>query len=119
MRHLANRHRKIANQRANTRHHVTRNLAKTKSVIVIEDLHVAGMLRNHHLAQALADVGFAEFKQQLLYKATCYGSNVVLADRWEPSSKRRSGCGHLKAALLLSQRSYRSDVSGLVVDRAL
>ena len=117
MRHLANWHRKIANQRANTRHHVTTNLAKTKSVIVIEDLQVAGMLRNHHLAQALADVGFAEFKQQLLYKATWYGSKVVLADRWEPSSKRCSGCGHIKEALLLSERSYRCDVCGLVVDR--
>ena len=119
VRRLANLHRKIANQRANTLHQVTTNLAKTKSVIVIEDLQVAGMLRNHHLAQAVADVGFAEFKRQLLYKATWYGSKVVLADRWEPSSKQCSECGHVKDELLLSERSYRCDVCGLVVDRDL
>ncbi len=83
----------LRNQRRNTLHQVTTRLAKTKSVLVIEDLHVSGMLKNHHLAQAIGDVGFAEFKRQLLYKANWYGSRVILADRWEPSSKRCSGCG--------------------------
>jgi putative transposase len=92
-RRLARLHRKIANQRANTLHQVTTRLAKTKSVIVIEDLNVAGMLKNYHLAQAIADVGFGEFRRQLVYKAGWYGSWVVLAARWEPSSKTCSGCG--------------------------
>ncbi len=65
-----------ANQRTNTLHQVTTRLAKTKSVLVIEDLNVAGMLKNHRLAQAIGDVGFSEFKRQLLYKAAWYGSRV-------------------------------------------
>jgi len=90
---LARLHRRIRNQRRNTLHQITTRLAKTKSVLVIEDLHVAGMLKSHHLAQAIGDVGFYEFKRQLLYKANWYGAHVILADRWEPSSKRCSDCG--------------------------
>lgn len=116
---LACLHRKIANQRANTLHQITSSLAKTKSVIVIEDLNVSGMLKNHHLAQAISDVGFAEFKRQLLYKAAWYGSRVVVVSRWEPSSKRCSGCGHVKDELLLSERTYHCEVCGLSMDRDL
>jgi putative transposase len=58
VRKLAKLHRRIRNQRSNTLHQVTTRLAKTKSVLVIEDLHVAGMLKNHRLAQAIGDVGF-------------------------------------------------------------
>jgi putative transposase len=116
---LAKLHRKIKNQRSNTLHQVTTRLAKTKSVLVIEDLHVTGMLKNHHLAQAIGDVGFAEFKRQLLYKASWYGSRVILADRWEPSSKRCSGCGWLDADLTLADRTFHCEQCGLVVDRDL
>jgi putative transposase len=123
-RKLARHYRTVANQRANTLHQVTTKLAKTKSVIVIEDLYVAGMLKNHHLAQAIADVGFAAFRRQLLYKAAWYGSRVVLADRWEPSSKTCSGCGWVDEDLELSDRVFvcqnpaRPDC-GLVLDRDL
>jgi putative transposase len=116
---LAKLHRKIRNQRHNTLHQVTTRLAKTKSVLVIEDLHVAGMLKNHHLAQAIGDVGFAEFKRQLLYKASWYGSRVVLADRWEPSSKRCSGCGWIDEYLTLSERVYHCEQCSLILDRDL
>jgi putative transposase len=115
---------KIANQRANTLQQVTTWLAKTKSVIVVEDLHVAGMLKNHHLAQAIADVGVAAFRRHLTYKATWYGSRVVLADRWEPSSKTCSGCGWEDEKLMLADRVFccrnrqRPDC-GLVLDRDL
>jgi putative transposase len=124
VRKLARQYRKVANQRANTLHQVTTKLAKTKAVIVIEDLYVAGMLKNHHLAQAIADVGFAAFRRQLLYKAGWYGSRVVLADRWEPSSKTCSGCGWVDDDLALSHRVFlcqnpqRPDC-GLVLDRDL
>ena len=104
---------------SNTLHQVTTRLAKTKSVLVIEDLNVAGMLKNHHLAQAIGDVGFYEFKRQLLYKASWYGSRVILADRWEPSSKRCSGCGWLDADLTLSDRTFHCEQCGLVLDRDL
>jgi putative transposase len=84
---LARLHRQVANQRANTLHQLTSRLAKTKSVVVIEDLYVAGMLKNHHLAQAIGDVGFGEFRRQLEYKAAWYGCRVIVADRWYVSSK--------------------------------
>jgi putative transposase len=116
---LARLHRKIKQQRQNTLHQVTTRLAKTKSVLVIEDLYVAGMLKNHHLAQAIGDVGFAEFKRQLLYKASWYGARVVLVDRWEPSSKRCSGCGWMDEDLTLSDRVYHCEQCGLALDRDL
>jgi putative transposase len=98
---------------------VTTRLAKTKSVLVIEDLNVAGMLKNHHLAQAIGDVGFYEFKRQLLYKASWYGSRVILADRWEPSSKRCSRCSWIDADLTLADRTFHCERCGLVLDRDL
>jgi putative transposase len=116
---LARLHRQIKNQRSNTVHQVTTRLAKTKSVLVIEDLHVAGMLKNQRLAQAIGDVGFAEFKRQLLYKASWYGARVIVADRWEPSSKRCSGCGWLDADLRLSDRTFHCEQCSLVLDRDL
>src|SRR5215472_12805074 len=116
---LARLHRQIKHQRHNTLHQVTTRLAKTKSVLVIEDLHVSGMLKNHHLAQAIGDVGFYEFKRQLLYKARWYGARVILADRWEPSSKRCSGCGWLDKDLTLSDRTLHCEQCGLVIDRDL
>jgi putative transposase len=119
VRRLARLHRKIKNQRHNTLHQVTTRLAKTKSVLVIEDLNVSGMLKNHRLAQAIGDVGFSEFKRQLLYKASWYGARVILADRWEPSSKTCSGCGWIDADLTLSDRTFHCEQCGLVLDRDL
>lgn len=116
---LATLYRKAANQRRNTLHQVTTTLAKTKRVIVIEDLNVSGMLKNHHLAQAIADVGFYEFKRQLVYKAQWYGARVVLADRWEPSSKTCSGCGWVDENLTLRDRTFHCQQCGLVIDRDL
>lgn len=118
---LGKQYRCVSNQRANTLHQVTTMLAKTKSVIVTEDLNVSGMLRNHHLAQAIADVGLAQFRRQLLYKAAWYGSTVILASRWEPSSKTCSGCGWVDADLTLADRVFRCENPGcgLVLDRDL
>jgi putative transposase len=116
---LAKLHRQIKHQRSTTLHQVTTRLAKTKSVLVIEDLNVSGMLKNHRLAQAIGDVGFYEFKRQLLYKARWYGARVILADRWEPSSKRCSSCGWLDADLTLETRTFHCEQCGLVLDRDL
>ena len=63
--------------------------------------------------------GSTEFKRQLLYKASWYGSRVILADRWEPSSKRCSGCGWIDADLTLSDRTFHCEQCGLVLDRDL
>jgi len=119
VRRLANLHRKVANQRANTLHQLTSRLAKTKSVVVIEDLHVAGMLKNHHLAQAIGDVGFGAFRRQLTYKAAWYGCQVIVASRWEPSSKTCSGCRWVDEDLSLADRVFRCEQCGQVLDRDL
>jgi putative transposase len=106
-RRLGTAYRTVANQRANTLHHLTSRLAKTKSVVVIEDLNVAGMLKNHHLAQAISDVGWGAFRRQLTYKAAWYGCRVVVADRWFTSSKACCRCGWVDEQLTLSERTFR------------
>jgi len=116
---LGKEYRKVGNQRANTVHQFTSRLAKTKSVVVMEDLNVSGMLKNHHLAQASSDVGCAEFRRQLLYKAAWYGCRVIVASRWEPSSKTCSDCGWVDAALTLADRAFRCESCGLMIDRDL
>ena len=119
VRRLATLHRRIAHQRANTLHQFTSRLAKTKSVVVIEDLNVAGMLKNHHLAQAIADVGFGELRRQLSDKAAWYGCRVLVASRWEPSSKTCSGCGWVDEDLTLADRTFRCEQCSQVLDRDL
>jgi len=116
---LAKTHLRAANLRKDTLHQATSLLAKTKSAVVLEDLNVSGMLRNHHLAQAIADVGLYEFRRQLTYKAKWYGCQVFLADRYYPSTKRCSHCGNVKADLGLSQRIYACEVCNLNIDRDL
>src|SRR5262249_17320431 len=79
-------------------HQLPSRLAKTKSVGVIEDVNVSGMLKHHHLAQAIGDVGFQEFRRQLSYKAACSGGQVLGARRWEPTAKTCSACGWVDGA---------------------
>ncbi|RPI30593.1 MAG: transposase [Chloroflexota bacterium] len=116
---LAKAHSRVVNIRKNALHQATSWLAKTKSAVVLEDLNVNGMLKNHHLAQAIADVGLYEFRRQMSYKGGWYGCEVLIADRFYPSSKRCSGCGQVKPALLLNEREYHCGYCGLVIDRDL
>lgn len=112
-------HRKIANIRKDTLHKLTSYLAKNHSKIGIEDLNVSGMLANHKLAKAIADMGFHEFRRQLSYKCELYGSELVVVDRWFASSKTCSNCGTKKETLSLSQRVFHCDRCGLEIDRDL
>jgi putative transposase len=116
---LARLYRRVANQRANTLHQFTSRLAKTKAVVVIEDLNVSGMLKNHHLAQAIGDVGFYEFRRQLTYKAAWYGCQVMVASQWEPTSKACSHCGWANEQLALADRTFHCQACGQVIDRDL
>ena len=116
---LARQHRRVRNQRADALHKATTALARAKSVIVVEDLHVAGMVRNRHLARAISDQGWAEFHRQLGYKTTWYGSRLLVAPRFYPSSKTCSGCGLVKPDLPLGMRVFRCQACGLVIDRDL
>jgi putative transposase len=86
-------------------------------VIVIEDLNVCGMVRNRHLARAISDCGWGEFRRQLGYKCQRYGRRLVVIDRWYPSSKTCSACGHLLAELSLSTRTWQCPSCGTRHDR--
>ena len=95
---LAKHHARVANLRKNTLHQITTFLCKNHAKIVVEDLNVSGMISNHKLAQVIADCGFYEFKRQLEYKARKFGCEIVIADRFYPSSKTCS-CGHIQDML--------------------
>ena len=99
-------HARVANLRRDGLHKLTTSLARDHGTIVVEDLNVAGMLRNRRLARHIADAGFAEIRRQLAYKTTWNGGRLVVADRWYPSSKTCSGCGAVKTKLTLSERTY-------------
>jgi putative transposase len=116
---LARCHRHIRNQRVDALHKATTALAKAKSVIVVEDLHVAGMVRNRQLARAIADQGWAEFHRQLAYKTAWYGSRLLVAPRFYPSSKTCSSCGLLKTTLPPDMRMFSCEGCGLMIDRDL
>lgn len=116
---LARLHRRIRCRRADFLHKATTDLAKTKSVIVVEDLHVRGMIRNHSLARSIADAGWSEFRRMLEYKTQWYGSRLVVAPRFYPSTKTCSGCGAVKGAMPLSERVFRCEACGLEIDRDL
>ncbi|MGK7899674.1 MAG: RNA-guided endonuclease InsQ/TnpB family protein, partial [Xenococcus sp. (in: cyanobacteria)] len=102
-----------------TLHKITTYLAKNHSQIVIEDLNVSGMLSNGKLAKAIADMGFYEFRRQLEYKCQLYGSELIIADRWFPSSKTCSNCGNHNSDLRLSDRIYNCKSCGVSLDRDL
>jgi len=114
---VARLHYRIRCIRQDVLHKLTTMLAKTFTVIGIEDLNVLGMMKNRKLARAVADVGFYEFKRQLAYKAQLYGAKIVLADRWFPSSKLCSECGWLKPELSLGEREWICQECGCVHDR--
>jgi putative transposase len=114
---LARCHRRIRNQRVDALHKATTALTRAKSVIVVEDLHVAGMVRNRQLARAIADQGWAEFHRQLAYKTAWYGSRLLVAPRFYPSSKTCSSCGLLKTTLPLGMRMFTCEGCGLMIDR--
>jgi putative transposase len=84
---------------------------------VIEDLNVKGMVRNHHLAKSISDAGFGEFRRQLTHKAPEYGVDLVVAERWFPSSKTCSVCGHKLDKLALSVRQWTCPICGTVHHR--
>jgi putative transposase len=116
---VAKLHYRIACLRKDTLDKLTSYLCTHYQYICIEDLNVAGMLKNHCLALSVSDLGFGEFKRQMTYKSVFHGNTLVLADRWYPSSKTCSGCGSVKETLLLSDREYVCEHCGLTLDRDL
>jgi IS605 OrfB family transposase len=108
---------KVADQRRDAVHKLTTGLAAEFGTIVVEDLHVAGMMRNRRVARHVADAAFGEVRRQLEYKTAWRGGKLIVADRWFASSKTCSECGAVKAKLALSERTYRCAECGTVLDR--
>jgi len=110
-------HTRVANLRRDDTHQLTSRLVRDFDIIVIEDLHVAGMLRNRKLARHIAGANWAEIRRQLTYKTERAGARLVVADRWFASSKTCSECGTAKAKLALSERTFVCMACGVVLDR--
>jgi putative transposase len=122
-RRLGRIHARVAALRKALLHEITATLARRYMSVVLEDLHAAGMVKNRGLARAVSDAAFGELRRQLTYKTGWYGTELVVADRWFPSSKTCSGCGAVKEELDLSERTYTCSTEnggcGLVIDRDL
>jgi len=99
-------HRKVRASRADFLHRASARLVRDHDVIVLEDLAVKNMVRNRSLAKAISDCGWGTFRQMAEYKAARAGRHVIPVDRWYPSSKTCSSCGHLLAELSLKTRHW-------------
>lgn len=114
---LARLYARIANIRADFTHKLTTRICRENQAVVIEDLHVKGMLANGKIARAISDVGFGMFRSQIEYKARRYGTQLVVADRWYPSSRLCSICGWKNESLTLKDREWTCPQCGTTHDR--
>jgi len=117
VRALQNLHATVHDIRKDWLDKLTTKLCRENQAVVIEDLNVAGMLRNEKLARPISDVGFGEFRRQMEYKAILYGTHLIVVERFFPSSKTCSRCGEIHHALKLSDRVFICPHCGLVIDR--
>ena len=116
-RRVARIHEKIANSRSDTLHKLSTNLVTRFDVICVEDLHLRGMVKNHSLARSLHDASIGTAIRMIEEKADRYGKTVVKIDRWFPSSKTCSICGHIVEKLPLSVREWTCPECGATHDR--
>ena len=114
---IAKLSKKIQNMRNDYLHKTSTELINNYDTICIETLNVKGMMKNHHLAQAIGDVSLGEFNRQLTYKGEWYGKNIIHIGRWEPSSKTCNKCGYVNKDLELKDREWVCPVCGEYHDR--
>lgn len=116
---VAKAHEKTANARKDFLHKLSHKLVNDNQVgvIAVEDLHVKGMIKNHCLAKAIGDVGWGMFTSFLEYKAARVGKGFIRVNRFFPSSKACSCCGHVVQSLTLNIRTWRCDKCGSLHDR--
>lgn len=114
---LARLHMHVSNQREYFLHNLSKELVCKHKAIVIEDLAVKNMVKNDHLSKSISDAGWGEFRRQLEYKTQWYGSLLVVADRFYPSSKACSECGYVLPKLNLSIRIWECPNCGEIHDR--
>lgn len=114
---VARVHEKIANKRTDFLQKLTSDIVKNHDLICLENLNVKGMLKNKRLAKSISDVSWYEFIRQLRYKAEWYGKEVIILDRWFPSSKTCHVCGYKKDDLQLKDRNWLCPICGTDHDR--
>lgn len=116
---LARRHARVYNIRQDFLHKMTSSICGKNQAIALEDLNVAGIVKNHCLALAIQDASFGTIRRMFEYKSVIYGCEVRIVDRFFPSSKTCSRCGSKRSNLKLSDRTFICPVCGLVLDRDL
>ena len=116
---VARLHARVSDARVDAINKATTMIAQTYTTVCIEDLNVAGMVKNRHLARSVSDASLGEFRRQLEYKTARTGAVLRVVDRWYPSSKTCSNCGTVKAKLSLSERVFHCDTCGFEIDRDL
>ena len=114
---VARVHARITDRRRDYLHKLSTRLVRDNQAVVIEDLNVAGMLRNHCLARAISSAAWSDLRGMLEYKCDWYGRDLIVAGRWFPSSKTCSDCGHQIGALPLSIREWVCPACGVRHDR--
>ena len=117
IRRLSRHHARIAEVRRSFLHEVSSQLVKTHDRLCLEDLAIANLVRNQHMARAIGDAAWAEFARQVGYKAAWFGAELVVADRWFPSTKTCSRCRKVNHELRLAERVFCCHRCGLVIDR--
>lgn len=114
---LAKLYEKVTNQRNSYLHQLTSMLVNENQVICIEDLNVKGMFQNHKLAKSIQELSLYEFRRQLEYKCRFYGRQLIIIDRFYPSSKTCHQCGHINKNIKLSDRQWICPECGQLIDR--
>jgi len=112
-------HEKIKDQREDYLHKISTLIIKKYDTICLEDLDILAMMKNKLFSSYVGEIGWNIFEKMLIYKANWYGKNIIYIDRFEPSSKTCSNCGHIKEQLSLKERTYSCDNCGFEIDRDL
>jgi len=116
---VAKVHAQITDARKDFLHKLTTQLVRENQTIVVEDLAIKNMVKNHKLALAISDASWGELIRQLAYKCEWYGRELIKIDRWFPSSKRCGNCGHIVDKLPLNIREWECPKCGVLHDRDL
>ena len=116
---LAKLHERIKNKKQDFLHNISTKLINENQVIIMEDLNVSGMMKNHKLAKSIQELGLYELRRQLEYKSKWYGRELVFVNRWFPSSKTCCECGWKNNNLTLKDREFICEDCGNIIDRDL
>ncbi len=116
-RKVARIHARIADRRRDYQQKLSTRIIRENQIVCIESLSVKNMIKNHHLAKSISDVGWGEFVRQLEYKAQWYGRTLIKIDKWYPSSRRCFDCGHVLDSLSLDVREWTCPECAVVHDR--